>query len=356
MERNGERIPVGSLPLIVLLQRVVECADRDALEEFLANRPVFRARGKSMRLIEFVEYLVGSSLIRNSCGSDLNSLEQAADLTLDRFCRLPARSGEVDCRRYLQAFLDYATQSIPRDSHPLAAEADAARLLQQLVIRHFRFCCREALRGKPRWRRIEWASPGGQRMWLRIPRSLSTRECRHWLTLQGQSYQGVPTQVELQRRIDTEFDAPRSVGLSGEIADRLVAPLSCPSIDEDMAVRGMAIVVAEEKAANIRLLRPAIRALGPVKLQRLIEHVFEDLAAGAYSESSLAKRFGLSNATFSRFAGSNWRRGRAIPDLWRNLAHLLSRHPTFREAAKAAGVWPEVERVRSTAEEHHVVT
>ena len=58
----------------------------------------------------------------------------------------------------------------------------------------------------------------------------------------------------------------------------------------------------------------------------------------------LAKDFGLSKSTFSRFAGSRWLNSKkAIPDLWLNTAHVLSTYPVFQEVAKETGVWEQVE-------------
>jgi hypothetical protein len=63
------------------------------------------------------------------------------------------------------------------------------------------------------------------------------------------------------------------------------------------------------------------------------------LSEGSYEEETLAEMFGLNRATFSRFAGSQWRSsGKTVPDLWRNLAETLARHSAFVETARQAGV------------------
>ena len=59
----------------------------------------------------------------------------------------------------------------------------------------------------------------------------------------------------------------------------------------------------------------------------------------------------MSRATFSRFAGSHWAETLnnseqpTIPDLWRNLVHIMAGDPYFLAAAAEAGVLP---RLRDT--------
>ncbi|MCX7013949.1 MAG: hypothetical protein NTW86_15590, partial [Candidatus Sumerlaeota bacterium] len=118
-----------------------------------------------------------------------------------------------------------------------------------------------------------------------------------------------------------------------------------------ITVHGLVETVAQEKAASIERQRPAIRSLGRERLKALIHEVFERLEDPSKPAHETATRFGLSPASFSRFAGSRWREeppsekeGR-VPDLWLNVARVLSNHPGFVEAAKVSGVWPQVERV-----------
>jgi len=109
----------------------------------------------------------------------------------------------------------------------------------------------------------------------------------------------------------------------------------------------LAATVAQEKAEAIHEQRPAIQALGVSALRALVLRIFDALAEGHYEDSMLADAFGLSKATFSRFAGSRWQAGdnARVPDLWLNVARTLSAHTAFGEAAQRAGVWARVEEV-----------
>ena len=72
-----------------------------------------------------------------------------------------------------------------------------------------------------------------------------------------------------------------------------------------------------------------------------------NVALVAYEEKRLADAFGISRATFTRFAGSRWKMdadGR-VPDLWANTAQTLAAHAPFMEAAEEAGVWNNVELI-----------
>ncbi len=65
------------------------------------------------------------------------------------------------------------------------------------------------------------------------------------------------------------------------------------------------------------------------------------------SDAKIANDFGLSKATYSRFAGRDWRKGDSfeIPDLWKNIAHVVASDPIFFEAAIDYGLKDSIEFV-----------
>jgi hypothetical protein len=122
-----------------------------------------------------------------------------------------------------------------------------------------------------------------------------------------------------------------------------------------ISTRGMASAVAEEKAASIGEQRRAIRQLGAERLRRLVVEVFDALDSGEFNAAAIARRFGLSQASFSRFAATKRaaaRNGSESPlaDLWLNTARCLSQSNDFIEAIKEIGLWRRVESVRHVAE------
>lgn len=81
----------------------------------------------------------------------------------------------------------------------------------------------------------------------------------------------------------------------------------------------------------------------------MIITIFDALYREKFEDNRIAKAFGLSKATFSRFAGSKWftnlESGAAhIPDLWMNTAKMLATTPDFMELATAAGILPKLKK------------
>ena len=123
------------------------------------------------------------------------------------------------------------------------------------------------------------------------------------------------------------------------VLDRLIAA--------EVAEHGLGTFVAREKCLRINEQRRAIRRLGRCLLSALIHRVFEVQATDSVPDHVIANEFGLSKATYSRFAGSRWSGydDKSIPDLWRNVAQIVAHVPSFREAATRAGVWSLIETI-----------
>jgi hypothetical protein len=120
-------------------------------------------------------------------------------------------------------------------------------------------------------------------------------------------------------------------------------------IDEQVTVDGLAKTVADEKAENIKHQRQTIQKLGKKKLKKLIHTIFNAMACGEYVEYRIAASYGLSPATFSRFAGAHWNKNdddiSSVPALWSNVAHTLAGHLKFVTEAKKAGVLKRVNAI-----------
>ena len=103
-------------------------------------------------------------------------------------------------------------------------------------------------------------------------------------------------------------------------------------------------VLIETGAISREILDEAIKHQ---RLDRLKGcQLFTGLENEEFRDVEIANEYGLTKATFSRFAGSKWKHANSpIPDLWRNTAHVLSCFLVFRETAKSAGVWDQVEKI-----------
>ena len=353
-----------NLSLVDLTWRIVESADRSALSEFHDQRSIFMLRGSSpMLLVRFVEKLCRSAWVQKLAGQNDAVIELACDLTVDKFSHIPdeyqltkkCRQNGPDCRNYFRAFLRQMTRW--SEGHPevlpLLWELSAARIFQNHVVRNFRYSCLEARRSvNPTRSRYGWRLDG-KVLYFWMPVTLPGSHRRGWLedNVDNPEPCRPGERYRIQSIIDGQFGIARHVSInearnhfSGESTTETPLELL---IEREISTTGLAIakIIADEKAENIHKQRPAIGALGCSALRQLILNIFEDLSIGCYVEGRLASAFGLSKATFSRFAGSRWQNIEHIPDLWANTAGTLARHKIFREAAYQAGVWEHVKEV-----------
>ena len=376
----------AGLPALGLSELVVLIAERgrqDALREFHSNRTVFVWRDEVRRPLLLAQYLD----CRRRCTTSVSSsvAARAYDLTLCKFLGLPEVDGRtrgqgpqkprdknaspskgVDCRRYFAAYLKYLDRILGERGRvsPIEEERIAARVLQGFVDRQFDLSLSDALRNaNPAVSRYFWRVNGsGFLLWF--PRSVAGHERRQWL--EANVPDPDPHRPGEQRNIQDLISSSFSVGES------LCPAVSLTSIDlpdttqdsvslaaETVTDVGLGRAVATEKALSIDSQRRSIRQLGQDRLAQLVTGIFEALADGQLVDSEIADQFGLSKATYSRFAGSCWSTGDgggtasgSIPDLWRNTAHVLGRNPVFREAAERAGVWPRVETVLTATQTH----
>ena len=362
---RASRANYGQMPLLDLVTSIVGDGDADALRELHDHRALFRSQdGRSVRLVEYVALLRENPLARRWCGYDDIVLDQAANLTVDKFRNLPTASASgqdtpwqgPDCRYYLRAFVDYATARFKLEPPVSAVDAEiaAAEMLRTLVNRHFHLSCLESRRRAQRLvRRYLWRIDG-RALYLWLPVEMPGGRCRRWLEahIPDVEPRRPGEQERVQAAIDRLLGHPRfvSVGTAHRTANAIAVeadPVGA-MIAEEISVGGLARTIADEKAEGIEGQRPAIRQLGEERLRQLIQEIFDGLVRGDYQADRIAGRFGLSEATFSRFAGSRWRGDGAetapasVPDLWRNTAQALATNPDFVAAAKAAGVWKRV--------------
>jgi hypothetical protein len=365
------------LTLLQLLCRIVYHSDNEARNELHDNRVLFHHKHKcKYRLAEYIDALRGSALARKWCGHETMVME-AYNLTIDKFFNIPdktdndeqARLHGPDCRYYLEACIQYMTQLLNEKSPPnaLAAEMIFSEALAGMAERQFRFSCLEAQRKARRFdRRYRWRSPGGD-LYVRLPSAVPRQQCRTWLeTNIGEVNPQRHGEKERVQAMINRLLAKKQIFLLSElhhIEERLPSitdPLPF-MIEEQISVDGLATVVAEEKSENIKQQRPTIRLLGKDKLKELIHAIFTRLADGDYVEKDIACSFGLSAATFCRFAGARWKKdgddmtANHVPDLWRNTAHTLAGHSDFITAAQKAGVWKRVREILKAEDDRETV-
>ena len=354
-----------NLPLVDLIRKIVEGSDRPALWEF-HRRAAFKYEFTGN--LTFTDY-VGKLTARRIGSlppeiSSLNVAERASEFLTDRFFRLPetplafsASAVDVtaikhrgpDCRLYFRAFLDYVEKSFESrpPSSQLEAEGRSVKMMQGLINRHFHLCFLEANRQSGDfWSRYNWNVKGQRTICVWLPVVIKGRARGDWLSRNIDDVDPLRKgeRHRIQEIINQKLVKERSLSFDEGSMIQMKNGSVIWSDPADGSSFPLAQVVAEEKAGNIHLLRRSIQKLGPKKLKEMILRIFEDLGCDSLKDGDIAKDFGLSKSSYSRFAGSRWLdTSNAIPpDLWANTAHVLSTNPDFKKIAKSAGVWEEV--------------
>jgi len=347
---------VASASLLSLVERVAEHGDRKSLEELVCRRRLFRWENSShLRLSEFLlDYMFGN-MPKRTRRATLEITDRAYDLTLEKFSfmnglclgrKIPKnrkRSG-TECRNYYRAFLQMVKASPPSGT-ALERDADVAALLQRFIIRHIYLSLREAKRtANPSKQRYTW-HVNGRSIALYMPRHMKGAQKRQWLKTEipEEWLDKADAKQRIQEYIDKQFNTQTQESqLTFEKEALVVISDTPPGVD-------LGAALATEKIGHIQGLQPAIRALGAEQLRSLILDIFNNLESDEYNQAALARQYGLSTASLSRFAGCHWENNKqrknnnSIPCLWRNLAGLVARDTRLVEAAQLCGVWPEIQ-------------
>lgn len=371
LERSSE--DYRALPTDVLIHCIVHHADRAAIHEFANHRRLFRHKdGPPLLLVEFVSAVLLTERPARALDLPTWVCEQAYELTIDKFFRLPTGTGRngngtsthpdsplkregPDCRYYFKVMDNEINRWRKEQDRPdpLSLELAVARIAQGCVARHcwwsFREACRELRR---RWSRYQWDHPNGSIVvWL--PRRLSPSRRGEWLEAHFKDVD--PSRPGEQRRIQTKIDAyfgPSEVVPFDEALHSGAGPRNADSvldliIQAEVAEQGLVHFVALEKSMRLPELRPSIRRLGSMRVVALVHRVFENMDPDDLTARAIAKEFGLSPATYSRFAG--FRRGllddRPPSDLALNVARIVVRFPAFRELAASLRILDRIEAI-----------
>ena len=111
------RIDCGKLTLLQLIERIADSGDPGALEELHGERKIFYDQQKNtIHLAEYLAVLMNSRLVKFCCGGDSQIIEDAYNMTLDKFFNIPTgqeSSQQQDpqgpnCRYYFNDFVKCA--------------------------------------------------------------------------------------------------------------------------------------------------------------------------------------------------------------------------------------------------------
>ena len=271
-----------SLPTSLLVQRIVDECDIEALNELLGRRPLFQVGEDRLLLPDFLRELRQRAEGKHST----NVLACGYDRALDRFAALPQtmaekRASGPNCLRQYSAALRLVVgwrRQNPRAGE-LEEEAQVAQILQRLVVKHFHLSMVDCLRDAPSgYRRYAW-HVGDRVLVLRCPHYLSGAQLRAWLESrfpQTDSESGEEA-TRIQQEIDLQF--PRmgqfSLDAMGDSVPDPARSLGGGAMDGESRrqVRSLVDILVNEKAARIEHQRPAIQRLGKARLSALIRQI-----------------------------------------------------------------------------------
>ena len=358
-------------PSLELLRKISLESDRLALNELLERRKLFVYGTERMLLAEFLWKMKEGYQKRLGSKRTVDEIvESVYDLTLAKFIILPLRKpaskkqektesplmkhATVDCRLYYKAVLAQVDEwkQDNSDAGIIEEERAVGRILQNMMVRHFYLSIIECRRSKMPFRRRYFWKVKGKSITLWYPNWMTGREFRAWLErhIDNPNPNKLGETQKIQNEIDAYFSLHIEIPLDERwVADNRNADEFPPGITFDKTNELM-LTVAQEKVRNIDKMRPAIRALGKESLYVMILRIFDDISGDRYEDNRIADEFGVSKATFSRFAGSHWSEKLGnekadIPDLWKNTARILASDPDFMELALETGVLPKLKKV-----------
>ncbi len=358
MEKSLVKPNYSKFSLHDLLVLIVVENDLSALQELHDKRTVFQYGHQSRLLLaEYLKCLKDSTSVKGSC----QFVDQAYDYTIDKFSNIPkmsvcqkynGKSTGPDCRKYYQAIVNDISKE---SSKNLLTDLLSARKLQGLVTRHFFLSLREIKRSSHS-SRYNWKLPNGS-ISVTMPKSISGSRRLVWLqqNITDPNPKCVEEQQRIQEIINQRLGTGEPVYLDNSKLPGWCVANAVYSQKQRFKVNGVDFIdtvaeaVAEEKSQRISLQRKAIKVLGKQRLKTMILRIFEDLGNGNYKDIRICTAYGISKATFSRFAGSRWNKN--IPDLWSNLAQVIATNHSFIETARNAGVWDRINHVHAKSEE-----
>jgi hypothetical protein len=353
-----------------LIKNIVLHSDNIALNQILSTRKLLVLNRKRCLLSEYLWQLKERNFYpfifidKNEWNID-EKIDRTYDRALQKFSVLkpPIITNEDEgpyCdNQYRELYKKINELKVEGEiCNEFDCEKEIEKILQNIVVRHLKYSWLEVCRQINHfYHRYRWELPT-ETMELKKPRWKKGNEFRRWLDINvrdGNNEKSLERK-QVQKQIYDWFGHPSdmSIDVDNDIRNKLYVlddPIEIME-KEDMGNRFYESI-ENEKANNIQHLRPSIRKLGKEKVKELVHNILHNFTNDDYTDTTVANEFGLSKATFSRFAGKDWRKGEVTetPDLWRNIAHIVNSDPKFQEATIDFGVRDVIDIVLNAKEE-----
>ncbi|MBL1214669.1 MAG: hypothetical protein D8M61_15110 [Ignavibacteriae bacterium] len=351
------KIKYSSLSTFELIERISVHEDHNALNCFLSFRKLLTINNKRILLADYLLKLKEGNfypylIIPNKETKLEEKLDLIYDRTLQKFSVLKKYSEKIEgpyCNnQYNELYKQLNDYYGSRSSiSQLDLELKAESLLKGMVIRHLKYSWLEVCRKTNRlYQRYRWVLAKGV-IELMKPVSIKGREFTKWLEehIENPDPSNKGEKYRIQNAVDNWF------GHSSEIDYELIAYMQNDKIDPNFDIErypeNFTTLIANEKSTNINKLRPSIRSLGKTKLKMFISKILDNIVYDEDKDISIAKEFGLSKAAYSRFAGKNWKNNNKgeVPDLWKNIAHIITSDPILIELAISLGINTDIDSI-----------
>ena len=347
-----------------LIERIALHSDGAALNELLSQRKLLSLGRVRYLLPEFLWKLKQEGFRpyifpRQNENLVDEKLDLVYDRTLQKFSVLKPQTETVSIdgpycnNQYIHLHNEISTRISQQIQSQIDEEIEVGRLFKNLVTTNIGYSWLEACRITERtFARYPWQVQGIKAIQLKRPSWIKAGEFRKWLE-QNIDFNHLEKEL-IQEQIYKRFGFGKHLDFD-EIQEYntglAVNPDPAKAEERAYLAKHFYKRIADEKSASIQEQRPAIRKLGSEKVRQLVLRILNDYVEQGYKDINIAKEFNLTKATFSRFAGRDWKkRGKDIPDLWRNIARIMHRDPHFSEAAIRLGIKDRVDMILEESE------
>jgi hypothetical protein len=354
-----------------LIKNVALHSDNIALNEILASRKLLVLKKKKRLLLpEYLWQLKERNFYpfvivgKNERNVD-EKIDRTYDLILQKFLILKPsiitneNKGPYCDNQYKELYKKINELKIERKIHKASDYEEAIeKIFRNMVVRHLKYSWGEVCRQMNHfYHRYRWELPA-ETMELKKPRWKKGNEFRRWLEINvwDEDNEKSLERKQVQKKIYDSFGHPFdiSIDVDNDLRNKLSViddPIEMMK-KEDMGNRFYESI-ADEKANNVQRLRPSIRNLGKEKIKELVLYILNNFNNDDYNDITVANKFGLSKATYSRFAGKDWKKGKVIesPDLIRNIAKVVNSHPIFLEVVTDLGQRDVINTILNAKEE-----
>jgi len=356
----NEHIKYSSYSTLELIKRISINKENSALNNFLSSRKLLFINSKRLLLPDYLQKLKEKRFYPFiTIPNDETKLEEKLNLTYDRtlqkFTVLKINKDKLEgpfCDKQYETLYKQITNNkdLSYTQSQLEQELEIESLFKKMVIRHLKFSWLEVCRQTNRlYQRYRWEVDGGT-IELKKPLRIDGREFTKWLSTHIDNPKSCAKDEKhrIQKEVDDWFG--KSIEIDYSKIKNIQSGNLDPITETERYSEDFTTLIADEKSRNLIKLRPAIRDLGADNVKELVKKIVDDHIYEKNNDVSNVREFGISKATYSRFAGRNWEQDNngKVPDLWKNIAEVVANDPVFYEIAISIGIKAIIDKIKTS--------